>query len=405
MSSSVIVNIYNNPRSPSFLIVRWLLLFGIIISPFTALRFGILGVGELCLLTAILSFFLIGRFTLRIENMRFIITGFWIPFIVISLIGACYHFIYLNGVQGTLETAAFDLFSYIFITLLLMILGDIRVFGNQGPLEFFFKVYKYLVSILIILYITSPFTPSLFGFSLKYYDYFAPLVDNTHQISMITCVLPFIGLAFWKSGVTIVSKAFIIGSFPLLCLMAFESGSSKAIIGIILGISVALLLMLLTSVFGRVTKVVTMLLFLATVLYIIFSPQLQQLFSLFNDIDGGGARFFLYAEGFRLILESPLVGYGPGPHILRLGEVGRFSDAHNSFITLGLQAGLPGIILVALLFAGFIKRAFSNPWLIGALASFTIYLSGGDILRRVPIWIILSMVVYLSQHEQKARSS
>jgi len=99
-----------------------------------------------------------------------------------------------------------------------------------------------------------------------------------------------------------------------------------------------------------------------------------------------------------------LVGYGPGPHILGLDEVGKFSDAHNSFITLGLQAGLPGIILVAVLFAGFIKRAYFNPWLMGALASFAVYLSGGDILRRIPIWIILIMFVYLSQHERKTRS-
>ena len=345
MNSSANLNIQHKSQAPSFLIVRWFLLFGITISPFTELRFGILGVGELCLLTAILSFFLIGRFTLRIENTRFITTGFWIPFIGISLIGSSYHLIYLNGVQGTLETAALDLLSYTFITLLLMMLGDIRVYGKQGPLEFFFNVYVYLVSILITLYITSLFTPSLFGFQLKYYDYFAPLVDNLHQISMITCVLPFVGLAFWKSRVTIASKAFIIGSFPLLCLMAFESGSSKAMIGVILGISVALCLMLLTSVFGRVTKVATILLFLSIVTYIIFSPQLQLLFSLFfNDIDGEGARFFLYTEGFRLILESPLVGYGAGPHILGLEELGKFSDNRYNLFLNYIQANQTPII-------------------------------------------------------------
>lgn len=402
MTSYVNENMYNNPRPPSFLIVRCLLFFGILISPFTALRFGILGVGELCFLAAIISYLLINRGLLRVEYLSLLTLGFWMPFIGISFLGMCYHLLFLEGAHGTIATSVFDLLSYIFITSLLCILGDIRVFGDKGAVTFFFKAHSCLVTALIILYILSLFTPTLFGIQLRYYHYFAPLVDNLHQISMIACVLPFVSLAFWKSRRTISSKVFIFLSLPFLCLMAFESGSSKAAIGVIAGISISLLLIVVRSIFGRVSKLIILLLGAGLLAYATGQRELFTQF--FNDIDGGGARAILYAKALLLILESPLVGYGPGPHILAFGGPRDFSDAHNSILTIGLQAGLPGIVLLVILLVRLTNRGFFSPWLIGALASFSVYLSGGDILRRVPIWIILSMIVYLSQRAQKSGS-
>lgn len=402
MSSSALVNIYNNPRSPSFLIVRCFLFCGILISPFTALRFGILGAGELFFLAAITSYLTLSRGSLRVESLSLLTLGFWMPFVGLSFLGMCYHLIFLEGAQGTIGTAIFDLLSYIFIISLLCVLGDIRVFGHNGPVTFFFQAHSCLVTILIILYLLSLFTPTLFGIQLRYYQYFAPLVDNLHQISMIACVLPFVSLAFWESRRTISSKAFILLSLPFLCLMAFESGSSKAAIGVVVGIFISLSLILVRSIFRQGSKLVILLIGTGILALAIGQRELLTLF--FNDIDGGGARAILYANAFALIAESPMVGYGPGPHILGFGDSRDFSDAHNSILTIALQAGFPGVVLLVILLVRLVNRVLVCPWLLGAIASFSVYLSGGDVLRRVPIWIILSMVVYLSSRPQRARS-
>ena len=82
-----------------------------------------------------------------------------------------------------------------------------------------------------------------------------------------------------------------------------------------------------------------------------------------TEYDAGGlytARWTVWVAGLKLILSNPILGVGAGAY--EVGEglshqgAGKWSAAHNSFIQVGAELGVPGLVA----FVWFVARGFTN---------------------------------------------
>ncbi len=66
-----------------------------------------------------------------------------------------------------------------------------------------------------------------------------------------------------------------------------------------------------------------------------------------------GARWSVWTTGLWLMLEHPVIGVGPGAFEvaegLSHGGAGKWSTAHNAFLQIGTELGIPGLVLFAFL--------------------------------------------------------
>ena len=133
-----------------FTFIRFIIGVALVFLPFTQLRFSFIGVGETLLMISMALFLIAGRFKINRSTLDFLSLYFWAPFIFLSLVGLFYNVTFLNYSSGSFGGALFDLFSYIFIAFMILILGDNRIYGESGPINFYFNVFIAIVLILII---------------------------------------------------------------------------------------------------------------------------------------------------------------------------------------------------------------------------------------------------------------
>jgi hypothetical protein len=369
------------------------MLLGIALLPFTRLRLGFLGLGELIFFGAFIYEY--ARYKDLANTPVYVFTKFWILFILVTLVGAIYHVFILRMEFGTYNTLWFDSVSYVMVLFGCFAFESQIMRGLFDVNDFIVKVFYSLGGVLCFLYIYSFFSPSFLGFPIKYYTYFAPLVKNIHQTSMVIVPLPFLGLYVWKIVRGFWLRLLTLVMVILTIAMALSTGSDKAIMGIYIGFGLSIIFWIYNIPKQRVNRqffssiAVFALLFVGAVLYF----QLEDFLSAyFVEIDGGGARAYLYATSIGIGSHSPIVGFGPGAHIY--GAHAKFWDAHQTFITAFLQGGLIGFLLFMGLIIKIGWSKINVPFLLGSFSPILIYATGGDILRRLPIWIILMLIYY-----------
>lgn len=367
------------------------LVISTILLPFTLLRFGALGVGELIL---ILLFFI--EFKKRKFNFlfkEFIFTKFWTLYLIISLIGFSYNVIILKHATGTFEGMLFDFLAYF---LILLASYTVESYNKRGCINFF-KILKYVFYgssiILTTLYIISFFTPSIFGLRLRYYIYFTPLVKNLHQISMFIVPLPFVGALLIEQEKKYIVKLVIIIFIILLTSMALETGSFKALAGIYVGFVVYFFLKLIGYVSGRNRNIILYLSVIISVVFLLLYLDSINIVlqNIFNEEDNHDSRSHIYSKALSVGFNSPVFGLGTGPHVL---NGGKFWDAHQTLLSIFLQTGLLGLFWFFWFLIKLVKKTFKSVALFSALIPLGIYLLGGDILRRLPIWLLLMFFYY-----------
>jgi O-antigen ligase len=243
------------------------------------------------------------------------------------------------------------------------------------------------------LYLLSIFTDTLFGLPLRYFEYFAPFVNNLHQTAMFIAPMPFIGIFVLereKKNIPRLITVIFILSFSYLTL---ETGSFKAMAGLGLGWLLYVLIRFLGVFEGNVRRAL-MAVSIAVVVFVIavnletISNILWGIFSA-EDLDAG--RSNLYTNAVDVGLTSPIIGLGPGAHIFQDGQ---YWDSHQTFLTVFLQAGLIGAILIIVLFYRIFRNILKVPSLFAAFIPILIYAMGGDIMRRLPIWLMLLLIYY-----------
>ncbi len=379
--------------------VSSLLVIAALVSPFTLLRFGWLGLGELLFALVFVQQVAKGLSAKAFKSMY--LTRFWLGFLFVATIGLMVNAWVLDRQTSTWPQIVFDTGAYVFVFASCYCLERL---ATHTPFEVGrFTRSLYLASGVVFsgLYVLSFFVDSIFGFPLKYYGYFVPLAENLHQISMSLVALPFIGLQV-AAGEKRVLRVVCLTLVPLFAVMTLATGSAKATLGLIAG-SAALVYSWLLCRFGRRFFVQINLLFAAAGIAVLSTISWVRFASaLFEEEDLGNIRGYLYSHAVDLVSASPLVGRGPGPHMqLDWG----FVDAHETFLTALLQGGLIGLALLLLLVFRLYRATLYHPPLFAAFVALMIYAAGGDILRRLPAWISLFIVLYWSRElaERKRR--
>ena len=97
-----------------------------------------------------------------------------------------------------------------------------------------------------------------------------------------------------------------------------------------------------------------------------------------------------------------MFGRGPGSHI----EVDwEFIDAHQTFLTVLLQSGFMGLGVLVVFLARVFRSTLYSPGLFAAFAALMVYAAGGDILRRLPAWVCLFVILYWSRELRSENGS
>lgn len=365
------------------------------IVPFTLLRFYFFGLAELILI--ILFFFsLRNRLTKKIVKQS-VFFKFWIFYICISLLGFFYNFVILGHQTGNLLGMFFDLASYFFVLISCFYLERSIIQNKVNAYKLLYDGYFALSILLCTLYIFSFFSENLFGLPLKYYGSFSPLVANVHQITMVLVTLPFIGIYLLTKQQGITAKFINIILIGATLIMSLDTSATKATMAIYVG-GIVYSFFYFLQLFGRKnTPSISVLMILPILILILNFDFISYVESFFVDNDGGGARAFLYSKALAVGINSPLIGLGPGGHVNLAGE---FYDTHQTHLTVFLQTGLIGLFSYVFLMYQTYRNINYSPALIACFSTILIYSLGGDVLRRLPLWIILVLIYYSNSYRK-----
>lgn len=376
------------------------LLTGFFLTPFTSLRFGFFGIGEVLILISALIAIATSSFILKLDYKIRTFTYFWFYFIFISLVGFFFNYSFNYNSGEKFGSAVFDLLSYLFIFLAVLTTGHYSSINPTFSVKFFKSLFFYWGCIYLILYGLFVFNVSVFGISLHYHGYFLPLVDNIHQAASLTCAMAFVMFYIAKESNKFIAKVFYILCSLGFILMAIDSGSTKAFLGVLVGALVGLIIFIgyrRTGSAQRALNTISLIVIFLLVFFILYLFSDYIYFTALNffiENDGDGARKALYSNGFEHGLKSFIVGYGPGAHALYEGE---YLDAHNTILTIFLQSGILGVF-VFLWFVIRLTRNLSIDFvLIATISAASVYVFGGDVLRRLPIWLVLMGLVYFAR--------
>jgi hypothetical protein len=379
--------------------VRLILYIAALITPFTALRFGTIGFGEVFFALALALLLALNGGNLRRSPALKPVIGFWFMYLLIISIGFFYNTIILSHSTGTLEGALFDFTSYCVVSCVVLLLADERVYTGSSARDFFRNIFMIWAIAFVALYLLSFRFSQVFGYPLRYHNYFSPLVENVHQAAMITCVMPFVmGHLAWNDR-SLARKAFFIVAGILFALMAMDSGATKAAMAVAAGTFVTISFFLWQGISGRAAKAFFLCVLLAGMalfLAMYFDRIVSMAIDFFRESDGSAARENLYGSGVKAGARSLLIGFGPGQHVSLSNEGNFFSDAHNTLLTIFLQGGALSIILLVVSVYRLVRRISPSFFLLGAFAAFSMYFLGGDILRRLPIWVLIVGIIYFS---------
>jgi hypothetical protein len=280
------------------------LVFTICILPFTQLRFGLIGVGEIILIILFLS--RLRKPIFNIFKKDFIFTKFWACFLILSSLGFLFNFFILGHETGTISSMLFDFSTYIIILMSCFTFENYNLTRSVDFKNIFKSIFLISGSILTVLYIISLTFSSIFGLSLRYFGFFVPLSNNLHQVAMSMSTLPFIGIFIIEGEKNKFKKLFYFFLVLLLGIMIYETGSFKAFAGLILGV-VYYIFTKFMNFFNKIYRTY----FYAFVLVIVviictinFELYYNILSLIFEQEDGGGTRGDLYSKGLSLGLSS-----------------------------------------------------------------------------------------------------
>lgn len=375
----------------------------VIIMPFTALRIGPIGIGEVIFLLVFTLLIASRGGVLRSPRQMFF-SRFWIFYLSIISISLLTNIFAADNSQSIRPPWLFDLSGYIFVAIAVYVIEQRLDRSNSGSIDLIWPIYIVQFSIFAFLHLLSGFTPTIFGLPLRYYSWFMPLANNIHQTAMLFSALPFLGLFFVTQLNGKVAKSMAIISVLWYSAMAIDSGSTKAMMGLVLGSVLIPLYYYHRLSTGRQRLGVLSLIFSSALFFFTLQYPIvaNKALEFFNENDLHGGRSFLYMQSIQKIGDAWLIGYGPGSHLIDFAE-GSPTDAHQTILTATLQGGFLGLCLILAFVIKLFFRIFANPFLFSGLASISVYVLGGDILRRAPIWILLVMLGYLAKQHPVCR--
>lgn len=375
-----------------------MLVIAMVITPFTALRPTLIGFGELFFIFAFIY-----EIIHSLRNIKFFLfSKFWFIYILLTLFGVTYNTLFLDLKNVDMKNIIFDFSSYLVVFMTCFLFEILIYYKKLNIYQFLKNVFLSFSIILSILYFISFFKPSLFGHNLIYANiYFVPLTNNLHQISMFLSPLIFVGVLQLRTEKNKILKIIIILFIIIDVIMDFHTGSDKAVLGVSAGIVILIFFSIFNYFNGKLKILILLfgLLFLLPTLIYNYNSINKTVVEYFHKNDLNDGRYLLYTKALDLIVASPIFGYGPGTRIPNIDD--KLYDAHQTFLAVSLQTGILGIIIIFFIYFKIIIRLINSPILFAAFMPILIYSIGGDILRKLSIWIFLILFYYYNKADEK----
>lgn len=380
-------------------VVNNVLVVIICVSSFVALRVSFCGFGEL-LMAFLFTYVFYTCKVYKDKSGVFLVSNFWLSLWAFLILGIVFN-IFLNyDVSFVIKGMIFDGLSYLFILMACWTIEKAYNWNLIDPYIVLKKGFFFLSCIFVVLYILSFLFRSIGPFPLLYLstNRFCPLNNNPHVANMMFVLLPFIGLYILSKEKFIGFKK-ILTYFLILIniVMAVATDISKTNVCFLGGFMGLLMAKYLKkrSIFCILSLY---LLFVISFILIDLNFDIfQYLNNLFLENDYHGGRMYRYSAALDISMDSFLVGYGPGPHIILSGD--GFTDAHSTIFTLLLQSGIIGLVLFILFYFRMMRKSWSIPELFAVSMSLLGYILFSDIMRRFPVWIILVLIACVLEQE------
>jgi O-antigen ligase len=121
--------------------------------------------------------------------------------------------------------------------------------------------------------------------------------------------------------------------------------------------------------------------------------------------DQGAKRFTLWLNGLAAIVQSPLVGFGPGPFSGLSGPL-EGEEAHNSLIDWGMSTGVTGVFLHLALWGWCLWRTTKSRSgaLVGMAVAVMMYSLFGYMLRHPDYWLMLILLLKCAERSTQVAS-
>lgn len=349
---------------------------------------------------------------IRCNNIRMIVdlrpfSLFFVALLAMLLLSLLYQ-IARSG--DLIDSALRDLVAYTFMAVLVL------TFSLLGPSRDYLKKSLKILVIglslsLAVLLIISKFTPVLGPIRLDTGWRFLGLARNPNQIGMAMVPIPFLCLLFVREATTGLGRFGYASILALALWVGISTATDALWLAWLVGALLLALVVLTTKVAGRVHPALTVAnvfgICILGVLIMMATPLGSWVFERLASGDGGGHRMDVWSQAFAGILESPIFGRGPGAQNL-VANVGASREAHNSYLDIGLAAGLIGLGAAICLTASLLLRPslVAHPLLWSAFMAMQCFVMFHYMFRHPLFWfyaILMSSFAY-QDYETRLRS-
>jgi O-antigen ligase len=246
-------------------------------------------------------------------------------------------------------------------------------------------------------------------------DRFQGWAENPNQLATLMQPAPLLIFALWRERPGFFRKAFLVVTFGVAVAVGLATKSDALWVSWVAGALALVGLIVRRAIVDRTQRMTlsraaatsifamfaTIVIFVAVIFGIGTVVQLGQNVSS-SDNNQGPDRFTLWGNAVAAIIQSPIVGFGPGGFS---GHSGPFEkmEAHNSLLDWGMATGALGIIT----FLYFITRALGRAMRArsvlpgAALMSLLVFASFHYTFRQPMFWLGLVLVTMMPSVAQR----
>lgn len=369
----------------------WLLIVGLTLAPMNGLRIGKVGPAEvLCLLWCLP--YIKNILHLKLSNVYL---RFWLLFLAAIFAGTIYGSAFYPE-----ETSAAGVVTYIYFAIISLGIYCGMKEKSAGNIFDIFKVLCGLIPIVYIsLYVYSLYVSrSFLGAPLWYGNgrRFSGGADNPHQLAILIGAMLFGNLILLVRYSERLSRKILNVACICFCLfIAEETKSSTLVLSVVLTAAIAIYIFFLDGLKSKKDKLkfTILLITAALILIAIFNRQIYQyLYDWIASDDNGIGRLEIFRSITGSLRKSFLIGLGPGVHAQN-GTI----EYHNTYLEIFAMSGATGFWIFLLFSIRVFKQLKNTPALTLLIIPLYCYGLAGFAMRRLAYWVILSVVLALSE--------
>lgn len=368
-----------------------------------------LGFGEVILAfwTLATIIFLLKSGKIYVSTVAKILVFFWFSIFLFLIIGSVTT-IYLGHYSNISyrNFLAYGFISLLFITFSFSIKQNFVVQMKKiARLTFSFTTLP-----LIFMYIYS-FSFTTLGSIIITNVRFGGWATNPNQIALVTAVLLFVGIYNFTQSKKNIQKIWY-GLLTLgLLLVGIATESDALNVALMIGVIMLAFLYWYSKVFnheklsywkGAWLKLLMPLMLISFSLILgssVYTSIQHEITNISDDGDQGSVRFALWRNGWEAIKSSPFIGLGPGA-FSGVDSPFRGMEAHNTFIDLGTNTGLFGIVIYIslILWTAWLAWSRKEYVLFTGIITLTLYSAFHFVLRHPLYWFYLLLVISICRN-------